>query len=172
MAASPPSGVPIVRGAGLDQPGFHFLLDRLREGQWVHIFTEGGRTRHPLALMSHPFKSGIGRLIVETQPIAIPFYHYGMHKVLPVGSKVPRRGKAVRLVFGDAIDCDERYLQGIARQSEGAELSGLALWEALAARTYDALRHLELTVHPSARELDVGDALSAPNIGALSRPGG
>ncbi|MCH8345338.1 MAG: 1-acyl-sn-glycerol-3-phosphate acyltransferase [Chloroflexi bacterium] len=165
-------GVPIVRGAGLDQSGFHFLLDRLREGQWVHIFPEGGRTRHPLALMTHPFKSGIGRLIAETQPIALPFYHHGMRDILPVGSMVPRRGKAVRLVFGDPIDCDERYLQGITRQAEGAELSGLALWEALAARTYDALRHLELAVHPSARELSVSDALSSPNVGALSRPAG
>ena len=145
-------GVPIVRGAGQDQPGFHFLLDRLREGQWVHIFPEGGRTRDPLFLMTHPFKSGIGRLIAETQPIALPYYHYGMHEILPIGSKRPRRGKAVRLVFGDPIDCDERYLQDIARQAQGAELSGPALWEALAARTYDALRQLELLVHPSARE--------------------
>ena len=145
-------GVPIVRGAGLDQPGFHFLLDRLREGQWVHIFPEGGRTRHPLALMTHPFKSGIGRMMAETQPIALPYYHYGMHEILPIGSKVPRRGKAVRIVFGDPIDCDERYLQGISRQAEGAELSGPDLWDALAARTYDALRHLELALHPSPDE--------------------
>lgn len=143
-------GVPIVRGAGLDQSGFHFLRDRLREGQWVHIFPEGGRTRHPMALMTHPFKSGVGRLMAETQPIALPYYHYGMHEILPIGSKIPRRGKAVRLIFGDPIDCDERYLQGITEQAEGAELSGPALWEALAARTYDTLRELELMVHPSA----------------------
>jgi hypothetical protein len=55
-------------------------------------------------------------------------------------------------VFGDPIDCDERYLQGIKRQAEGADLSGPALWEALATRAYDALRELELLVHPSARE--------------------
>ena len=145
-------GVAIVRGAGLDQPGFHFLRDRLREGQWVHIFPEAGRTRHPLALMTHPFKPGVGHLMAETQPIALPFYHYGMHEILPIGSKLPRRGKAVRLAFGDPIDCDERYLQGIARQAEGAELSGPALWEVLTARTYDALRQLELLMHPSARD--------------------
>jgi monolysocardiolipin acyltransferase len=145
-------GVPIVRGAGLDQPGFDFLRDRLLEGQWVHIFPEGGRTRHPLALMTHPFKPGIGRLMAETQPIALPFYHYGMHDILPIASKIPLRGKAVRIVFGDPIDCDERYLQGIARQADGGELSGSALWEALAARTYDALRELELRVNPSAGE--------------------
>jgi hypothetical protein len=72
-----------------------------------------------------------------------------MHEILPIGSKILRRGKDVRLVFGDAIDCDERYLQDVARQGEGAELSGLALWETLAARTYDALRQVELLVHPS-----------------------
>jgi hypothetical protein len=75
-----------------------------------------------------------------------------MHEILPVGKKLPRIRKAVRLVIGDAIDCDERYLQGITRQADGPELSGPALWEALAARTYDALRRLELLVNPSARE--------------------
>jgi hypothetical protein len=90
--------------------------------------------------------------MAETQPIALPYYHYGMHEILPIGSKVPRRGKAVRIVFGDPIDCDERYLKDIAQQAQGAELSGPALWEALAARAYDALRQLELSVHPSARE--------------------
>ena len=55
-------------------------------------------------------------------------------------------------MFGDSIDCDERYLQDVARPAEGAELSGPALWEALAARAYDTLRQMELLVHPSARE--------------------
>ena len=156
-------GVPIVRGAGLDQSGFHFLRDRLREGQWVHIFPEGGRTRHPMALMTHPFKSGVGRLMAETQPIALPYYHYGMHEILPIGSKIPRLGKTVRLIFGDPIDCDERYLQGVIEQAEGAELSGPALWEALAARTYDTLRELELMVHPSA----ASTAVSPPAAGGV-----
>jgi hypothetical protein len=75
-----------------------------------------------------------------------------MHEVLPIGSKILRRGKAVRLVFGDPIDCDERYLQDVARQAEGAELSGPVLWETLADRAYDALRQLELLVHPSVRD--------------------
>ncbi len=145
-------GVPIVRGAGMDQRGFHFLLDRLREGQWVHIFPEGGRTRDPLALMTHPFKSGIGRMIAETQPLALPYYHYGMHEVLPIGAKIPRRGKHVRLVFGQPIDCDEAYLRDTANKAGDPEMAGPPLWEALAARAYDALRELELAVHPAAQD--------------------
>src|SRR5207245_612976 len=62
--------VPIVRGAGLEQPGLDYLRDRLLEGGWVHMFPEGGRTRDPNGLLSQPFKAGIGRLMAEARPIA------------------------------------------------------------------------------------------------------
>ena len=55
--------VPIIRGGGLDQPGFDFLLERLRLGEWVHIFPEGGRTREQTGKLKKPFKLGIGRLL-------------------------------------------------------------------------------------------------------------
>ncbi len=143
--------VPIVRGSGLEQPGLAFLGDRLREGAWVHIFPEGGRTRDPRALMTRPFKSGIGRLMTKARPIALPFYHYGMHEILPVGAKLPRRGKTVRVLFGDAIDCNEDFLREVAASAGSTGLESPALWEALAERTYDVLRRLELVIHPAAR---------------------
>src|SRR3990172_12987922 len=37
-------GVPIVRGAGINQPGFRFLRARLAEGEWVQIFPHSYRT--------------------------------------------------------------------------------------------------------------------------------
>lgn len=129
--------VPIMRGFGVDQPGLAFLGDRLREGAWVHMFPEGGRTRGPNALMADSFKSGIGRLMAEARPALLPFYHYGMHEVLPVGAKLPRRGKTVRVVFGEAVDCDEAYV---------SEAGGS--WEALAARAHSVLREMERRVHP------------------------
>ena len=142
--------VPIVRGAGLDQPGFHFLRERLNEGHWVHIFPEGGRTRDPQALMGASFKSGIGRLMAEARPAVLPFYHYGMHEVLPVGARLPRRGRTLRVVFGEAVDCDEAYVRQAAARAGDRELQGPPLWEALAAAAHDALRRLELEVHPAA----------------------
>jgi monolysocardiolipin acyltransferase len=142
--------VPVVRGAGLDQPGLHYLGDRLREGGWVHIFPEVGRASGPRALMTYPLKSGIGRLIAEAMPIALPFYHYGMHGILPTGAKLPRRGKTVRLVFGEPLDCGEEFLRNAALRKDGAHLTGQALWEALAERCYDSLRRLELLVNPAA----------------------
>ncbi len=141
--------VPIVRGGGLAQTGFTFLRDRLREGAWVHIFPEGGRTRDPRALLTTPFRPGIGRLIAESHPIGLPFYHYGMHRILPLGAKAPRRGHTVRLVFGDAIDYGEPAVREIAGHQLAAA-GGPALWEALSEHACRALQALESAVHPEA----------------------
>lgn len=142
--------VPIVRGSGLNQPGLRFLADRLREGRWVHIFPEGTRTRDRHALMAPSFKPGIGRLMAEACPVALPFYHYGMHDVLPVGAKLPRRGRTVRVVFGDALDCSETYIREVASQIGSPDTADPRLWEALASRAHEALRGLEPRVHPAA----------------------
>jgi monolysocardiolipin acyltransferase len=145
-------GVPIVRGSGLGQTGFGFLRDRLNEGDWVHIFPEGGRTRDPEGLMRLPFKAGVGRLMAEAHPIALPYYHHGMREVLPLGALRPRRGKVVRLAFGEPIDCDEAYVEAAAREAGLAEASGPQLWQALTDRAYEALRRMELEMHPAARD--------------------
>jgi monolysocardiolipin acyltransferase len=142
--------VPTVRGAGVDQPGYRFLGERLAEGSWVHIFPEGGRTRDPDALMTRPLKLGIGRLVAETAPVTLPFYHYGMHRVLPVGAKVPRRGHEVRLVFGEPMEWTADRLHDVARQRNVPSEEGEALWEALADWAYHQLRRLEEGVNPMA----------------------
>lgn len=138
-------GVPVVRGAGFSQPGFEFLRDRLLEGQWVHIFPEGGRTRRERGLLSDQFKPGLGRLIAETHPIGLPFYHMGMGEVLPIGAKVPRRGKKIKLVFGEPIDYSEEFAAEIAGVDESAQ-RGPKLWEALTAQAYDVLSGLERSI--------------------------
>jgi len=48
--------VPVVRGWGESQPGVVFLRDRLRDGDWVHLFPEGGRTREAGVRLRRPSK--------------------------------------------------------------------------------------------------------------------
>jgi len=135
--------VPLVRGAGIDQPGYFFLRDRLREGDWIHIFPEGGRTRDPDSRMGSTFKSSIGRLMDETRPLMLPYYHFGLHKVLPVGALLPRRGHDLRMVFGDLWD-SEAHIDTAAEE-------GPVRWERLSTVAYETLRDLENEVHPAAR---------------------
>ena len=139
--------VPIVRGAGLEQPGLDFLRERLLEGGWVHMFPEGGRTREPNGMLGHSPKAGIGRLMAEAHPIALPFYHYGMQDVLPVGAKMPRWRKKVRMVWGEPMDCDL-----LANELGGT--SGPRLWDALTERTYSVLREMEVAIHPLATQAE------------------
>jgi monolysocardiolipin acyltransferase len=122
-------------------------VERLREGQWVHIFPEGGRTRDPQGLMTPAFKPGIGRLMAEAQPLVLPFYHHGMQGVLPVGALRPRRGKTVRVLFGEPFDAADELRE---LSQGGPPVEGRALWDALAARAHERLRELELRLHPAA----------------------
>lgn len=96
--------VPVIRGAGFEQPGMQFLAERLAEGEWIHVFPEGGRTRHPEARLQLPFKPGFARLVKETSPLVVPYYHRGMEQVLPIGAKLPAFGKSVSLLFGPCTD--------------------------------------------------------------------
>lgn len=140
--------VPVGRGRGFDQPGFDFLLGRLRDGEWVHIFPEGGRTRDANAMLSGPFKAGIGRLIVEAEPLLLPLYHHGMREVLPMGARLPRLRKRVRMIFGQPVD-GRSVVDELRRRRCGSELSGLALWDAVTQRMCELLRGLESAVRPS-----------------------
>ncbi len=120
-------GVPIVRGAGLDQPGFHFLEEKLREGEWVHVFPEGTRSRTPLEL-HRPFKPGLAFLIQAARPLLLPFHHRGMEGVLPIGATFPRFRNTVHVRFGEITDAAQGLadasIEDITRWAE-EELLGL-----------------------------------------------
>ena len=131
--------VPIVRGGGLEQPGFSFLLERLRAGDWVHIFPEGGRTRDRDARLQTPFKLGIGRLLAEATPVTIPFYHRGMHELLPIGGKLPRLAKQVTVWFGEPTRINEAWLEAL----QGSPGEKQALWRAATSWSEEQLLALE-----------------------------
>jgi monolysocardiolipin acyltransferase len=146
--------VPIVRGAGIHQPGMEFLRDRLAEGEWVHLFPEGGRTRDEQSLM-RDFHPGVGWLVEHTEPLVLPFYHHGMAGVLPVGSLRPRGGQSLRVLFGEVVDCDADW---VARVDAPDGRGGVHLWSAIANSLQEKIRLLEERVNPAAIREDVASA--------------
>jgi monolysocardiolipin acyltransferase len=109
--------VPIVRGAGMQQPGFDFLKKILSEGGWVHIFPEGTRNRKPEEGIQSNFTHGMAHLILSSKPLVLPFYHFGMEKVLPVGGRLPRIGNKIKVIFGKKVDLSDTGLKEIFGES-------------------------------------------------------
>jgi monolysocardiolipin acyltransferase len=139
--------VPIIRGGGLEQSGMSFLVERLRAGEWVHIFPEGGRTRREDETLTRPFKLGIGKIMAEATPVVMPFYHRGMGSILPIGARFPRRGQRVVVLFGEAVTLDEEWLKPMTERARDTE----ELWGAL--RDWSEARLVDLE---SALERRVG----------------
>lgn len=97
-----------------------FMIERLKEGAWVHIFPEGkvnmGQTRMRL-------KWGVGRLIYDCPitPVVLLFYHIGMDSVLPNKLPyIPRVGNIVTIVVGEPLDFRD-MVQEMREQGEGDE---------------------------------------------------
>ncbi|OAF67370.1 Tafazzin [Intoshia linei] len=95
--------VPIIRGGGIDQPGINFLIDRINDGSWVHVFPEG-RVNDTNDYVR--FKWGIGRIIKEATVNIdiIPIWHCGFQNILPNKTPYfPRFGKKTLVYYGKPI---------------------------------------------------------------------
>jgi 1-acyl-sn-glycerol-3-phosphate acyltransferase len=99
--------IPITRGQGVFQPGMEKLIRKLKEGGTLHVFPEGTRTRTGEIGKG---KIGVGRLVRESGAKVIPCYHSGLEQVLPIGHKIPRIGKRVRIQIGEALNLD-KYME-------------------------------------------------------------
>jgi monolysocardiolipin acyltransferase len=99
--------LPVERGAGMFQPGLAAAEERLRAGDWVHIFPEGTRSRDG---KMGPVRKGVGRLVAacsEADPLIVPFVHSGMEGVLPKGSLLPKTNREIKVLVGEPIDVSD-----------------------------------------------------------------
>ncbi len=96
--------IPVVRGAGLQQPGVAFCAERLaHDNAWAHLYPEGrvNYEKRPMRL-----KWGVGHLVATAPktPVLVPVYHLGMDDVLPMKRPyIPRLFKKVTCVVGEPI---------------------------------------------------------------------
>ncbi|XP_053908215.1 tafazzin isoform X8 [Cuculus canorus] len=108
--------VPVCRGAGVYQRGMDFILEKLDQGEWVHVFPEG---KVMLSQESGRFKWGIGRLLAECSldPIVLPIWHGGLNEVLPNSRPyVPRVGQMeTRKALTDFVQREFEALRSRAR---------------------------------------------------------
>jgi 1-acyl-sn-glycerol-3-phosphate acyltransferase len=76
--------VPILRGKGLEQLALIKLEEFLQNGDWVHIFGEGTRTKvHGVLNEFHP---GVGKLVKRAPKTkVIAFGHAGLEEAVPWG---------------------------------------------------------------------------------------
>ena len=99
-----------------------FAVDRLNEGNWLHLYPEGkvNESRENTRL-----KWGVGRLISECSvtPIVIPIFHLGMEKVFPNERIIhlPRGFKKVTMVIGNPIPLKETLEELKARNANEEE---------------------------------------------------
>ncbi|MBI5376558.1 MAG: 1-acyl-sn-glycerol-3-phosphate acyltransferase [Candidatus Schekmanbacteria bacterium] len=96
--------VPVKRGRK-DIEAIHTIINLLREGTVIN-FPEGTRSRNGKLGKGRP---GIGKIIYEAKPTAIPVRTFGMDKVLPIGAYVPRMFKKIELYYGKPIDFSDLY---------------------------------------------------------------
>lgn len=95
------------RGGGLMQPAIRFAEEALKRGNTVFVFPEGGRERPPLTL--RPGRAGAGKIAYHARPPVYPVYHEGMHEILPVGQKTPKRARRMVIEVGDPLFLDDLY---------------------------------------------------------------
>jgi monolysocardiolipin acyltransferase len=98
--------IAVVRGAGVYQPAIDLCIEKLKQGEWVHIFPEGKVNMEKEYMR---FKWGIGRILYETyphvKPIILPIWHEGMSNLLPnYPPYYPRLGNKLTFNFGQPID--------------------------------------------------------------------
>ncbi|KAG6833849.1 hypothetical protein H0H87_011783 [Tephrocybe sp. NHM501043] len=109
------------RGKGVHQPAVDTAIQKLDQGEWVHLYGEGKinqpetyqRDVFGVARLSR-FKWGVGRILMETStpPVIIPMWLTGFDQLMPEGRSfpfkyLPRYGAQLSVTFGSPIPSEE-----------------------------------------------------------------
>ncbi|KAG6831875.1 hypothetical protein H0H92_006992 [Tricholoma furcatifolium] len=109
------------RGKGVHQPAVDTAIQKLDQGDWVHLYGEG-KVNQPdtyprdASGVAHlpRFKWGVGRIIMESSapPVILPMWLTGFDKLMPEGRPfpykyLPRYGAKLGVAFGNPIPSEE-----------------------------------------------------------------
>lgn len=89
-----------IRRERVDRKGFDEAIRRVKAGQAVVIYPEGGRTEDGILQAAKP---GVGMIVAATGCPVVPAFLDGTYEVLPPGAKWIRL-RPVRVMFGAALD--------------------------------------------------------------------
>jgi 1-acyl-sn-glycerol-3-phosphate acyltransferase len=91
--------IPVERGES-DLSAIKKALRTLERGSAFGIFPEGTRSRTGRL---QPFKTGVAAIALRTGTPVVPVAVMGTEKALPVGARMIRLRRPIRVVFGDPI---------------------------------------------------------------------
>jgi len=95
------------RGDGITQAAVDFAIERLDEGEWLHIFPQGYVRQKRLVPPLDRLKWGVGRILTEVKsaPTIVPVWIKGFERMMPENRGfprfIPRKGAEVEMHFGD-----------------------------------------------------------------------